>query len=200
MKKSKIILLVTIIFIAIAGILVACNKSDENTNEFKRHSGISQIQSGADSMFVIGTISEGELLPMFDESDLMDSIVAEGILTSVSDVVIEYKEDPSGGFIAYFTVIGIDSGTDIAYQVRLIRDGNDLLLSLYEADWEFISKHECKGDPCPSCAFVREGGFLNLKIIGCKCNSSDTGNQCNHTVKGGGEVFLVIEKIVDLIF
>lgn len=87
MKKNKIILLVTIVFIAIIGTQLACNKSNENTNEQNNNENLNEIHSGIDEIELY-YMNETEGYSTINFTQLQNLYYNNGIFDSTNKVLL----------------------------------------------------------------------------------------------------------------
>lgn len=189
--------------------IISCSKTNSNNGIGNQQSSLTSDTSTIIFPHLLYQIPTGSVADEFvvpNASNLSDFLLTEGFFDSVLTTNLEYQYDSSKlNYNAYVTLIGEKGGKSLSYQFTLLVDSvtrnTYIQYPVYvpNSDANTINVHECSGNNCSSCAFLKEKGENQDKgkIIGCKCNIGS--GSCDHSMKGGIDINKVIELATKLI-
>jgi hypothetical protein len=139
----------------------------------------------------IGVIQNGVAVPLYDDSDVKNALISDGVFSSIESIEIVYGINPDGNKEeAFVTLIGVEaaSSTLVGIVADLTIDGNQLIIDNPEINPQPFATNTCTGTNCAWCEFDRSW-FLG-RIRGCKPCSRPGGDNgpatCNHSISTGG--------------
>ncbi|HAI83941.1 MAG: hypothetical protein ACK4HE_06470 [Chitinophagaceae bacterium] len=178
--KNKLIITICFCLIFTTTTFVSCKQErvtkPQNTETGK---GKTFVVNKSNDLMLIGAMSSSGPTLTFNVEAFKDSLKTNDLFNTVEVVQVDYGIE-NGHEEAYLTIIGTYNNATVAFQSILEIENEKFYINTNKSQTANKTKHTCAGSPCSSCSFVR-GGFLNLKIIGCKCSADPQNGVCNHT-------------------
>ncbi len=191
MKKIKYYALGLLSVALLTAGLYAC--SNEDAINMKKDESGRNLTTKSNDIFEggkIATIVNGNAVPLYDEIEVKEGLVDDGLYIEVDSVEITYGlNTESKKYEAFITIIGKQAASSLVSATvgDLIIDGNNLNVP-GENNLTTFATHTCAGQNCLSCEFERTGFFK--RIVGCKACSKpsieDKPASCNHSQTSDG--------------